>query len=50
VCQTLSKTWEISRKAAEQYCLVRCFVDFVHYTVSLVFCRMSLVKAELIVW
>jgi hypothetical protein len=25
-----------------------CFVDFVHYTVSLVYCRMSLAKAELV--
>jgi hypothetical protein len=28
----------------------KCFVDFVHYTVSLVYCRMSLAKAELMVW
>jgi hypothetical protein len=28
----------------------KCFVDLVHYTVSLVYCRMSLTKAELIVW
>jgi hypothetical protein len=27
----------------------KCFVDFVHYTVSLMYCRMSLAKAELIV-
>jgi hypothetical protein len=26
-----------------------CFVDFVHYTVSLVYCRTSLAKAELMV-
>jgi hypothetical protein len=28
----------------------KCFVDFVHYMVSLVYCRMSLAKAELMVW
>jgi hypothetical protein len=28
----------------------KCFVDFVHYVISLVYCRMSLAKAELIVW
>jgi hypothetical protein len=27
-----------------------CFVDFVHYTASLVYCRMSLAKNELMVW
>jgi hypothetical protein len=25
-------------------------VDFVHYTVSLVYCKMSLAKAKLMVW
>jgi hypothetical protein len=28
----------------------KCFVDFVHYTVSLVYCRISLAKAKLMVW
>jgi hypothetical protein len=48
VCQTLLKAWEISRKAAVLLGF-KCFVDFVHYTVSLVYCRMSLAKAELMV-
>jgi hypothetical protein len=29
---------------------LKSFVDFVHYTMSLVYCRMSLAKAELMVW
>jgi hypothetical protein len=27
-----------------------CFLDFMHFTVSLVYCTMSLAKAELMVW
>jgi hypothetical protein len=28
----------------------KCFVDFVQYTASLMYCKMSLAKAELMVW
>jgi hypothetical protein len=37
VCQTLSNAWDLSRKAADQYCLVffNCFVNLVHYSVCL---------------
>jgi hypothetical protein len=28
----------------------KCFIDHVYYMVSLVYCRMSLAKAELMVW
>jgi hypothetical protein len=51
VCQTLSKAWEISRKAAEQYFLVSsASLICALYTVSVVYCRVSLAKAELMVW